>query len=368
MKLRKRDSAGVDWLARPQHLCPPPKSEPNTEKQTPAKSKRKRTDEATAVHEFKSCFGKVKTQLKNIRFHNLMLDTYERDGWKSANLEKMLPVEELDRARVKIREAQIKLRMILYDLMEGEEAKKEKRLGEADEDGHDASDIYCATCGDNEDDDEKNDIVLCDLEGCNRAFHQKCCVPEVETSELGEEDEDWFCRRCSCLLDCLNLINDHLGTDFDSWQEVFPLDDDKPSAEDAKNGLKLRSRRGRKIKLVDESKIRRAAWDTHSFASDTADESFDSEQEVDNDGDSQSNSEEEESEEEGNTSESGARNSLILKYKRPRSIIDYRVLAQQMFKEDENNEERKKKWEDDAEFEDGKGDQIIAGASLKELY
>jgi PHD-finger len=42
---------------------------------------------------------------------------------------------------------------------------------------------------------QDNDIILCDGP-CNRAYHEKCLDPPLNTAEL-PEDAPWLCPACS---------------------------------------------------------------------------------------------------------------------------------------------------------------------------
>ena len=77
----------------------------------------------------------------------------------------------------------------------------------------DCEHVVCSKCGDGEP-GEDNDILLCDLAGCGRAYHQRCLVPAVATADIPPGDENWFCHLCSSRLDCLEMINDDFGTDW----------------------------------------------------------------------------------------------------------------------------------------------------------
>jgi len=274
-----------------------------------ASRKQKTIQSDTAMSDiFATFLNKIRGLLNKIRFQETMIDAYNNPGW-GASKEKLRPVAELNKAKVTILNAKQHLRLTLQELMEGEEAKSERRL-QFNEDGISGDDIYCAVCDDDADENEHNDILLCDLEGCNRGFHQKCCTPEVSMEEM-EGTEDWFCRRCSCAMKCLNDINDHFETDFDFWFQVFPQAElDKEIGEVKETNL---SRRGRKI--IKPTLAARAAWDTHSFHSNTEDESFDSEP-------SENSSEDDEDDESIGE---------VLMYKRARKEVDYQKLASEMF-------------------------------------
>ena len=72
-------------------------------------------------------------------------------------------------------------------------------------------DAICVVCGGGEATDE-NDIAVCDR--CLCPFHQQCCHPPVTAKELGEEEDEWWCRRCDLVYDHLsNAVLDACGVD-----------------------------------------------------------------------------------------------------------------------------------------------------------
>jgi hypothetical protein len=334
----------------------------------------------SALH--KKAFGAVRAQLTRLRFHRTFLDAYERDGWRSANAEKMVPREELARARAKVRASKRRLHSILQELCEGPDAQAETRLA-LDEDGGVVADkVVCAVCtgrepgaqqqqqqgepGDADADnrsDTSNDVVLCDLEGCNRAFHQRCCDPPVDRAEI-DDSEDWFCRRCMTLMECLNEINDQCDTDFDAWQDVFPERDlAREEAAEAAAKAAAGAKRTRKGRFVNKpAVVVRGTWDMQSFGSDDDDGSFgDGAEGGAEDGSSGSSSSEDEDAEDGSSGSSCSEEeepAEILSYKRAHKKVDYQALAKQMFGSAEEQS-------DDAEF---KGDDLLdLSASLQDL-
>ena len=74
-------------------------------------------------------------------------------------------------------------------------------MEEEDEEGNiELEDITCSACGEMEAED--NDILLCDKEGCYRAYHQKCLVPNINNEAL-QSEKDWFCWECETVNNCL---------------------------------------------------------------------------------------------------------------------------------------------------------------------
>lgn len=114
-----------------------------------------------------------------------------------------------------------------------------------EEDMIDVNEILCSACGTEEEDG--NDILLCDKADCCRAYHQRCLDPVIDAETMNME-KDWFCWQCECLDDCLDVIGEKLGEqppylllcscgaapsppadpavpvgrEYESWQEVFP--------------------------------------------------------------------------------------------------------------------------------------------------
>lgn len=242
----------------------------------------------------------IVAELTKARLPQALLAAYEGDGWKRSNHEKVRPEKELQGARQRILKIKEKIRGLLLELADGEEAKKEIPVKNSSDDSEiDADDILCAICRQGDDEGEENDIVLCDLEGCNKAFHQKCLQPHITREELDQSD-DWFCRRCNCKLNCLNAINDEFETDYDDVHQVFKSDLEEASKPAASGG--------------------RGAWDTHSFSSNT-----DSEYETQENGDQGS-----EDDDDDTQSESGEEETLVLNYKRARKRVDYVKLAREL--------------------------------------
>ncbi|XP_057829975.2 homeobox protein HAT3.1-like [Cryptomeria japonica] len=136
--------------------------------------------------------------------------------------EKIRPEKELQKAASKISQLKLQIREAFHQLhtllLEGvlEEAAFDSQ-GQVN-----SEDIFCAKCR-SKDLFPDNDIVLCDG-ACDCGFHQKCLEPPLATEDIPPGDEGWLCPGCDCKLDCLDLVNDYLGTEFeleDSWEKIF---------------------------------------------------------------------------------------------------------------------------------------------------
>ncbi|KAG8470327.1 hypothetical protein KFE25_008748 [Diacronema lutheri] len=86
-------------------------------------------------------------------------------------------------------------------------------------DGILADEIFCSACGGYES-AAGNDILLCDLEGCNRAYHQRCIAPAV--SELELEADEWFCPVCDAVDALLDSVNEYVGERWGRVEDMFP--------------------------------------------------------------------------------------------------------------------------------------------------
>ena len=76
--------------------------------------------------------------------------------------------------------------------------KPHSKLGKDDDSGITLDDLQCCICFIGDASDE-NDVLLCDGQGCYRAFHMKCIHPEVTLDDIANEDENWFCPLCSSI-------------------------------------------------------------------------------------------------------------------------------------------------------------------------
>lgn len=91
---------------------------------------------------------------------------------------------------------------------------------DADEDdGDDESDdvpdkTKCCVCySGHVDEEDENDVVMCDGQHCFRAFHMKCCMPNVTQKMLDDSpDGTWFCPYCVCFAKTIHYTeSEHHG-------------------------------------------------------------------------------------------------------------------------------------------------------------
>ena len=131
---------------------------------------------------------------------------------------------ELQHYGEKIRKTKKEIISLLEKLeAENSEHNRHETLAIPDEnDMVDLESINCSKCGgvDTEDDD----ILFCDRNGCNRAYHQSCLDPPIQKDAMNfdDPDEDWFCWQCECLDDCIEMVNDMCNVDATSVIELFP--------------------------------------------------------------------------------------------------------------------------------------------------
>ena len=97
------------------------------------------------------------------------------------------------------------------------------QLGIEDENGEvDLEVLYCSRCGSS--DEPGNDIIVCDKEGCCRAYHQNCLTPSIDAASA--ESDTWFCWECETVNECLAWINDACGTSFRGVGDLFVEEDE----------------------------------------------------------------------------------------------------------------------------------------------
>ena len=121
-------------------------------------------------------------------------------------------------AEAKVKAAKKGLRGVVAEL---KALHQEEALDDSD---WEADDAICAVCRGGEATDE-NDIAVCDK--CNTPYHQHCHVPVLREKDLGDEEDEWWCRRCDLIYDRLsNAVLDAYGVDEErarTWRKVQTL-------------------------------------------------------------------------------------------------------------------------------------------------
>lgn len=187
------------------------------------KKKKKKTRKEGINDQFSKIRAQLRYYLNRISYEQNLIDAYSGEGWKGYSMEKLKPEKEIQRAKSEILRRKLKIRDLFQNL---DSLCAEGRLPESlfDSEGEiDSEDIFCAKC------QTKvlatnNDIILCDG-ACDRGYHQLCLDPPLLTEDIPPGDEGWLCPGCDCKDDCIELVNDLLGTSLsltDSWERVFP--------------------------------------------------------------------------------------------------------------------------------------------------
>lgn len=201
--------------------------------------------------------ARVRSQITQLRYLYTFVEAYEAEGWRHASREKLKPSHELQAARRKIRH----IKQLVVRLLQEIASLRDRdasipylvELEAQSDDGNDeggcpsdsdtsnrhAQHIYCSRCSLSHT-TEENDILLCDNEGCCRAFHQQCQVPVVKTEDIPEGEDPWYCTSCESLYTALKAINNACDTEYETVGEVFPElndeDDDGVSSVESVEG------------------------------------------------------------------------------------------------------------------------------------
>ncbi|XP_076903967.1 pathogenesis-related homeodomain protein-like [Bidens hawaiensis] len=196
---------------------------PSQENKEKKRKKRKKTHKEHHNNEFSKIKTHIKYLLNRMKYEQNFIEAYAGEGWKGQSLEKLKPEKELERAKSDINRYKLKIRDLFKRI---DTSCEEGRIPESlyDSEGEIGSeDIFCAKCGQT-DVRLDNDILLCDG-ACERGFHQYCLDPPLLKEQVPPGDEGWLCPACDCKVDCVDFLNDYLGTDLsieDSWEKVFP--------------------------------------------------------------------------------------------------------------------------------------------------
>ncbi|KAL5098185.1 hypothetical protein RYX36_002512 [Vicia faba] len=165
---------------------------------------------------------RTRNLLIRMKLEQNLIDAYSGEGWKGQSREKIRPEKELQRAKKQI----IKCKLSIRDAIRQLDSLSSVGSIEGSVIATDGSvyheHIFCAICKMREAFPD-NDIILCDGT-CNRAFHQRCLDPPLDTENIPPGDQGWFCKFCECKTEILEATNAHLGTRFSldsTWQDVF---------------------------------------------------------------------------------------------------------------------------------------------------
>ncbi|XP_010438239.1 PREDICTED: pathogenesis-related homeodomain protein [Camelina sativa] len=186
------------------------------------KSKRQQKDNKVEVDDSLRLQRRTRYLLIKMKMQQNLIDAYATEGWKGQSREKIRPDKELERARKEILNCKLGLRDAIrqLDLLSSVGSMEDKVIALDGSIHHDH--IFCAECNSREAFPD-NDIILCDGT-CNRAFHQKCLDPPLETESIPPGDQGWFCKFCDCKMEIIDTMNAQIGTHFpadSNWQDIF---------------------------------------------------------------------------------------------------------------------------------------------------
>ncbi|XP_010433046.1 PREDICTED: LOW QUALITY PROTEIN: pathogenesis-related homeodomain protein-like [Camelina sativa] len=198
------------------------------------KSKRQQKDNKVEVDDSLRLQRRTRYLLIKMKMQQNLIDAYATEGWKGQSREKIRPDKELERARKEILNCKLGLRDAIrqLDLLSSVGSMEDKVIALDGSIHHDH--IFCAECNSREAFPD-NDIILCDGT-CNRAFHQKCLDPPLETESIPPGVQGWFCKFCDCKMEIIDTMNAQIGTHFpadSNWQDIFKEEASLPIGSEA---------------------------------------------------------------------------------------------------------------------------------------
>ena len=166
---------------------------------------------------------KISSLARSVARDQHTIDTYDVTNGDFISKHVIVPKDEIKLAHERI----YKGKQCIYDQFQelaSENAEHTKWLklkkGYDSDDYVDIEDIMCSVCG--LPDEEDNDILFCDRADCLRAYHMRCLDPPITSLDTLDQDDDWFCHQCACIDDCLDLVGEVLGEDYNDHRELFP--------------------------------------------------------------------------------------------------------------------------------------------------
>lgn len=169
---------------------------------------------------------KVDALVQKCSSAKFFIDTYARDYETSGGQVKIRPEKEIADAKRRLAAAKKDMQALLVEIDSMYADLKWGSPADDDDQSVDVENVGCCKCKSFESSDD-NDIVLCDRQGCFRAWHAEC-------AETPTDEDDWFCPLCCCMVRCVDRINEEFGKDYDTdrWYTLFASDDEDDEEED----------------------------------------------------------------------------------------------------------------------------------------